>query len=541
MKYLLHVFLIFCFFQPIYSQCSGDTDAVFKHNLDDMDISHRSNMTFYSSDEVSAGYVLNSSDFTQTPIIYQGGIWMAGLTGNGVLLSSAKSYTDFEDYSSGLLDDIDGSITEETCANWDQVFKVSASDVSKVVQDYEEDGVVDGVIPDDVLYYPAIGNLEFVEKYGFNLPASNNGGLAPFIDRNNDGKYNAFEGDYPKIRGTESAFWISNDRNENNQNQIGMEFLVSSNINTDEVVLAFSSQMKIKAIYHGDQTLSDFYFGVWIDGDLGCLSNDKVGCLPDSNLIFYYGEESVECLEGQPFVAGTAPIMIMKHSVTGGDKMSSFISFNRNNIDNPPNGTEDPLTNTQLYNVLQGKWKDGVNMTYGNEGYNPGSTEVVSYQYNHSNNAPNGPWRACDADPLIRDKRTLVNFGPYTLTQGDIIDIDFSVHLVENAELPCPTEEDILDICREIEQVISGDKISINTSEYKVFPNPFSDMITIDVQQQDIDKIEMLDMTGKLLNEEYASGKNQIRIPTNHLQPGVYFLKFTANGNHEGIQKIVKI
>ena len=35
--------------------------------------------------------------------------------------------------------------------------------------------------------------------------------LAPFVDVDNDGNYNPLNGDYPKIKGNQSIWWVMND------------------------------------------------------------------------------------------------------------------------------------------------------------------------------------------------------------------------------------------------------------------------------------------------------------------------------------------
>ncbi len=506
-----------------------------------MDISHRPDLTFYSFNDFDAGYVLNGTDGVQTPVIFQGGLWMGGLTDDGDLKVSARAYMDFTDYAAGPLDDETGNIEPDDCLNWDQFFQVSAADVNQVKSDYEDDGEINESIPENVLFYPGTGSTAFKDKFGFDLPIDNTGGLAPFVDRDGDGNYDATKGDYPAIRGTESVFWISNDRHEDNDDHIGMEFLVSSSVNTDEVELAFSSQMKVRAIYHGKETLNDFYFGIWMDADLGCITNDMVGCLPDSNLIFYYGTEQTVCQEGNPFNEGTQPLLLMKYEMNGGDPMSSFISYNRQNISNEPFGTTDPQNSLSVYNGLRARWKDGEPLTYGGEGYNIGSTDVRSFQYDHSDNADPAPWKACEDGQLTRDKRTLVSFGPFTLEPQDIIDLKFSVHLIENAELACPSESEILEVCERIESVITDvEPIEEVDASFEIYPNPFEDFIMLRSQDQSFDQVEIFDVQGRSVYSKSGIADRQDWLDTSSFESGLYTVHFSYKNRLLEVQKLIK-
>jgi len=202
---------------------------------------------------------------------------MGGIDATNSLRVSAKQYLDFENYLPGLLNDDSGLVDEITCENWNQGFTVKRANIDDHILDYEADGQITESTSDDIMFYPAIGNPHFEQKFGFELPQSNQGGLAEFKDRNGNGQYEPLEGGYPLIRGTESTFWVSNDMQEDNEDPIQMEFLVNSSINSAAIELAFSSMIDMKAIYHGKQSLSNFYFGLWIDADLGCVVNDQVG------------------------------------------------------------------------------------------------------------------------------------------------------------------------------------------------------------------------------------------------------------------------
>lgn len=542
MKTCLSLLLTIFIISNLSAQCDNTVQSTYKHDLDDMDISHRPDLTFYSFNDINAGYVLNGNDGVQTPVIFQGGLWMGGLNETGDLKISARAYTDFEDYSAGPLDDGTGGISDDDCINWDQFFQVSAEDINQVIADYEDDGIINEAIPENVLFYPGIGSTAFQDKYGFALPDENMGGLASFVDRDNDGKYDATKGDYPAARGTESVFWVSNDRNSDNDDYVGMEFLVTSSVNTDEVELAFSSQMKVKAIYHGNESLKDFYFGIWMDADLGCITNDMVGCLPDSNLIFYYGTEQITCQEGNPFNEGTQPLLLMKYDMNGGDKMASFISYNRQNISNEPFGTTDPQNSLSVYNGLRGRWRDGESLTYGGEGYNIGSTDVRKFQYNHADNAEPGPWKACEDGQLIRDKRTLVSFGPYNVEPGQIFNLKFSAHLIENSDLGCPSESEILEVCDRIESVITDTKpIIYPTNNFTISPNPFSHVVSVGSGAQSFDQIFIYDLNGKMIYTTRTTETKSLEFDTSRFIEGVYTIQFMHQNSLLGTQKMVKI
>lgn len=538
MKIFLFFFLLFTSFY-VLGQCDNETVTDYTHDLDKIEIKHSSNLTFYSNNDGISGFVAKGADFKQIPIIYQGGIWMGGITQSDELKVSAKRYKDFQDYSPGPLDDLTGEIVQEDCENWNQIFEVKKSDILKHIEDFEEDGVINKNTDDDILFYPALGNSKFPEKYGWSLPVTNQGGLGPFVDRNGNGKYEALLGDYPLIKGTQSAFWIGNDLNEKNNDPFKMEFLVQSHIDTEEIELAFSSQMSIKAIYHGSENIKDFYFSLWLDADLGCVFNDQVGSLPNENIIFYYGTEKEVCLEGESFDPGTSPVLLIKHHMNENDKMSSFMSMNRKATGIAPNATYDPDNDLDIYNYMNARWLDGNNLTFGNEGYNPGTTNFRKYQYDHSENAIGGPWRACDQDSLIRDKRTLVTFGPYQLKTGDVFDFGFSVHLIENANLACPTEADIMEICENLNRVLTPVNEVNLIEKINIFPNPARDKITINTPNFKFDQYIITDMLGRVVQKEEMDLIQTKTLQVEQLKDGIYFVQILQKNQIMAVSEVV--
>lgn len=76
---------------------------------------------------------------------------------------------------------------------WDRFFRVERVLLEAHRDDWADNSVLDNPLP-DIVGRPARGNPHFENQYGFPLP---DGDLAPFVDLNGDGIYNAYDGDYP--------------------------------------------------------------------------------------------------------------------------------------------------------------------------------------------------------------------------------------------------------------------------------------------------------------------------------------------------------
>ncbi|OFY50779.1 MAG: hypothetical protein A2W85_18485 [Bacteroidetes bacterium GWF2_41_31] len=105
------------------------------------------------------------------------------------------------------------SCSETTANQWNKVWKISAEEIAWHTQHYLDWGY----IPiENIAAWPAHGDI--------NLNQSAN--LAPFVDVDNDQKYNPMNGDYPLIKGDQCIYFIFNDvkhHSESNGDSLGLE------------------------------------------------------------------------------------------------------------------------------------------------------------------------------------------------------------------------------------------------------------------------------------------------------------------------------
>ena len=73
--------------------------------------------------------------------------------------------------------------------------------------------------------------------------------------------------------------------------------------------------------------------------------------------------------------------------------------------------------------------------------------------------------------------------------------------------------------------------------EVMAYPNPFSDVITLELKEKNTVQVEMIDCTGKALLSQTLNPDG--RIETHHLTSGLYFLKVSSQ-NGSIIKKMIK-
>jgi hypothetical protein len=453
-----------------------------------------------------AQYVVPKPAPGQLPVsaLYAGGVWIGGVDRAGNVKLSGVTYRSLGfDFFSGPLD-INGTTELEQCQNWDRFFVVKGVNVrnhyNKVVK-FKETGVpIDcDSIPEDVRYWPGQGNPYWREKFNFNLPDQP---LGAFWDDDQDNIYDPCNGDFPliDIRGCEPdnigeakelipdemVFWIYNDNGGpqtlSGPNSIQMEVQVQSFAYSTNDEINDMTFYRYKLINKATEDLVDCFFSMWIDPDLGCYSDDFVGCDVSRSLAYVYNQDAVDgsngtACEGTNTYGTEVPVLgmdyfrgplgpkVFKRDANGvpvldadGKKillepepytgqqdtlvelgMTSFTYAENGGVGSFPPATTDPQRGreTGFYNYIRGLWADGSPVTFGGSGYNPGSADSVRYVFPDEPNKSTG-WSMCTAALPFGDRRTMQATGPLLLQPGATNELIMGVVFVPDVDYPCP-------------------------------------------------------------------------------------------------------
>jgi len=346
--------------------------------------------------------------------IFASGIWLGGLV-NGQLRSAASTYSDWE-FWPGPLDENGELPGNGDCSQYDRIWKVSREDISNLD--------ASGVSTNDIDEWPAdLG--------------------APFIDADGDGVYNVASGDRPDILGDEMAWWIMNDVGNTHAttgtSPMGLEVRVSAfafNLAGD---IGNTTFYKYNMVYKGKAPMTDAWFGIWTDPDLGNATDDYVGSDTTLGVGYVYNADNDD--EGSDGY-GTAPPALgydffqgplvdapgESHTDPDGTvytdqkrlSMTRFLFYNNDTSDfgNPRDLTSD------YYNYLRGIWQDGSRMCFGGNGFKPtGCAQTTDFMW-PGDPATGGFWSEFNIDGAgtanpPSDRRFLMSTGPFTLNPGD--------------------------------------------------------------------------------------------------------------------------
>ncbi|KAA3621699.1 MAG: T9SS C-terminal target domain-containing protein, partial [Bacteroidetes bacterium] len=448
-------------------------------------------------------------------------------------------------FGAGPLTD-QGTTDTETCANWDRFFIVHQPDINAFKADWQDNGMIDNIVPSSILGWPGRGNPHFLDVNGYALPE---GTFAPYVDINGDGVYNPMLGDYPSTKQADEAiWWVYNYAYESDT------YPQAPGIEVHAMAYAYASDVDalnnttfydIKLINKSPTPLDSTYFSIWTDPDLGCYTDDYVGYNPDNHMAFVYntdaqdGSVGCNCDQGVNTYCEEIPMVgilpLDGIDSQGNTSPSSFVVYH--GYEGPPN-QGDPNIPLEYYRLMQGQWLDGSPITDPNG-------EPIQYMY------PGAPdnedeWSMCsDGGAPVGDRRMLINFGPFNFPQGAIEAISFAVVGVEDVPHPCPSLNPLTDAANEVlgfYDILSAEespgKVECNAT---VFPNPVTgqSVITLDAEHDRIWEVIIYTSNGKTALYQNRISNSQFEVGKSSLPAGVYFFRVATEEGKIGRGKFV--
>ena len=409
-------------------------------------------------------------------------------------------------------------------------------------------------MPDVIASWPAHGDV-----YSGESPC-----LAPFNDMNGNGKYEPLLGDYPEIRGDQAVFTIYTDTRGDGFYNGG----TSTGVEVHMMAYAFSTIPNLEntvfvnySLYNrSGREYEEFYIGMWADFDLGNPVDDFIGSDPSQNLFYVYNSTNEDLpynlstttgsIDGNGFGINPPAFGITYLNRT----MSSFMYFDQDTSLN----TGAPNSEMEYYNLLQGKWKSGVRLIEGGNGFK----DNISPPFVYTDHAFNGDpetgigWSETSLKNTGGDRRGIGTIGPYDLKVNErmVIDLAFVyahdpnrnnlgnvTYLKEEVGKVRQTYSDMnLEIpggfCYSTDLNESHEE---NLSDKPlVFPNPSKGEIRVS-NSKVVEQLSLYSLEGKRICALYPESKQiDFNLSAFNLSNGIYILEVTS-GEKVTRQKIV--
>lgn len=227
--------------------------------------------------------------------LFSNALWIGGIDANQALHLAGEQYRQGpsgghawskQDFWSGPVSDSTGyNIIQDTL--WNRVWKISREEIDYHREHFWQQGYS---VPKDLLEWPAHGDTTLGQTYR----------LAPFSDRNANGIYEPYDGDYPEIRGDQALFFIFNDdhgfHSETNGEKMtvevhGMAYAFDCPSDT-----AFKNTVFLyyKLFNRSANIYNNVYLGVFADPDIGYLQDDYIGCDVERGMYYGYNGKAVD-------------------------------------------------------------------------------------------------------------------------------------------------------------------------------------------------------------------------------------------------------
>jgi len=409
--------------------------------------------------------------------IFAGALWIGGIDQGGQIKVAGQTYRQTgNDFWTGPIDTANVTTTVAVCNSYDKHFTTTRDLVLRYIADPTS---LTSTEVTTIKNWPAHGDAglnqgEYLAPFseppglgdGHYDPDFTTPGVGDYPGYNTTGVYSQLTSGYTKLVcndylfGDKNLWWVFNDvgniHTETGSDPIGLEVRAQAfGFFTDDEINNMTFY-KYQIINRGTTTLNDTYFGQWVDPDLGNAVDDYVGCDVKRGLGYVYngdddddgatgyGTKPPSC--GVDFFQGPladvgdgldndkdgcVDCTYLVDSASGNSVpvsdaiiqeqiiMSKFVYYN--NFNNTPDGN--PNGFTDFYNYLSGIWLDGVPLTYGENGRNPGNP-LCNYMFpddtDSALNASNGPWTEQTAGNLPEDRRFLQSAGTFTLQPGAV-------------------------------------------------------------------------------------------------------------------------
>lgn len=517
------------------------------------------------------------------------GLWMGGLdpVGNLKIAIEYPNAKNNKDFVPGVLSAIGEPLVEH---DFNKVWTVSGSDIEQHIADYEDNWIIDDTIP-SIFGWPGRSNSFFTDYHTSSLPEFPHS-LAPYRDKNYNGKYEPHLGEYPYVENRStwsypipaSISWsVCNDGTIphalSNTDKLQME--IQTTVFAFECAASefLSNSVFVKRDFFNKaiESIDSTYIGTYNNFTLGC-PNDYYGTIPELHTIYAYNaqfEPDTRCNEvasdmKTPLISTTRFVATLGKFGNYTETYSiPMADSHPDSTWSPAMGTYFPRTPWELYNNLTNSWVYGNPLRVNEDGYGEwgeSTGEIVHHLYDRrlfdsmiwaedAFNRPAGKRRVLFTegpsrfDPRTSNSHTMV-YTAYPPLDDELNRLDVINRITANAEALFyhphinPYEEYPFrliqqDLCTPDSTVgvIEG---LITNMDLDIYPNPTNDYFRIRIPDVNLSNIDLsiYNQFGKLVTTSQLNVQDDIQISVKELPVGIYWV-FVRSGEERWLQRLV--
>lgn len=472
--------------------------------------------------------------------MFCGSLWLGGVANDSKKAAVQTYRQNGLDFYPGPITKQSGALVFKPKPQYESPYykprKVTKAAIDKFKLDFAKGGPM--VIAPEILNWPAHGDTLNGEAYF----------LAPFVDVNQDGKYNPYQGDYPDIKGDMAVYNIINDfitHSESDGTAFGIEMHVMAYAyacadmpsNSPNQTINNTVFFQYKIINRSDTNYNSVKPAVFLDVDIGNYQDDYIACNPKVGYAYgFNGDAFDENYTGYSNGYGNRPATISVVPL-GVDSNTSYL---RGMVyyNNDFSKTGNPSRAEHYSSYLNAQFKDGLPITYGGLGRDTTSSPTT-YMFPGDDDLQGRPnWSMKSAGIKPQDMRLVALLNPFNLNAG--ADTSFTFALV--ASLPIDSASTYQTVKNDAIKVkgwfaannyptcgklIAGLSTSTpKNTEVLVFPNPAQHTIEVKHQFNTETTFEIISVDGRLLWKGNNKTGNTISIE--NFANGLYLLRVSS-------------
>jgi len=447
-----------------------------------------------------------------------------------------------------------GSLIRDSSINYNKVWNITDTDINEFISAYYAGGNTwaNYSIPSDFLTWPAHG------------PNGYDPNLSEFHDMNGDGIYNPYDGDFPKIKGTQYLRWIYNDISHPAVDEImGVEIRASlfgcSSSNPDDAINR-TIFIEYEIINRTNKTYNDVGVGLMIDFMIGCFENDNFRSNAKANAVQFYNSNQHFnlCTEENYYVQN--PMVWGIGLIDVNNSPNEYLSSSLLNIRSvSPNPGIQFGQSIHLHNLHHARFKAGKPIRFGGTGFEDTTAAIAKYMYPGDSDpnfiGTNGipypyswtyeNYNNTGTELIPALDRNFNNVLFPSLAPNEKIKVAYAIVGTQSTSLNTEqllalNAKEIIEMRNQYQNNAFQCQASVlnieepKSEDYRIYPNPTSHQFSIDFDKP-IESIKLYTLTGKLIK----TCNNCKSLNIEDLNTGIYIVNWEVEGKHYH-DKIIK-
>ncbi len=376
-------------------------------------------------------------------------------------------------------------------------------------------------IPYQLISWPAFGNPNI--KYNGNQIQIHEP-LAPFIDVNNDGIYNVFDGDYPQMKGDKMLWWIMHANTEVvDNNYLSLGFDIQGSVyafNCGDSLLQNTVFVDLNIKNNSNKAYTDFNIGLNTSFSLGCPINDYMGTIPERNTYYCYNQYMND-EDGCPYFDNHYGNKVPIQSITLLNHPLSSTNYTAINVINPNSSIpyqHDPSTPHEIHQFMQSIWPGDIHLKKGNDGYDTNGPPI-DFAFD-GNPTDTNQWSMCQSNFDYKYIQFVASTKQSEMATNQTINLHYGlVTHTDINDLPCPDISQIEPRLQALQDLYDNylSKGAISNNTLTLGPDQ-----TLQIDEEPI----TLTASADAISYKWSTGETTPSIEVN--QAGIYSIEMTS-------------